>query len=247
MDNPTVEESSVVQPIEPNPDTDQQWILVRLKAVKLIGVSRTANHNGHDVIVPRGAVLGFELARICTDYRRRITELRKFGWNIPLCRVHYLRRAQRQDQAHRRLPADGGAMKIRIRAWMRDGEWDDAAEQRKFVMIPPERLAFEEFAPFADLLVDVEDQQYFMLSTGLTDKNGKEIYEGDRISYITVDNQTVTGTVKFMDGCFNVEFDSPIGDKFDKFRRIYEYLKVVTINHTAKVIGNIYETPLEPE
>lgn len=134
-------------------------------------------------------------------------------------------------------------MKIRIRAWMRAGGWDEEGTKRQFVMIPPEHLALEEYAPLIDLLNDIEDQQYFMLSTGLKDKNGIEIFEGDRFSYTTSDNQRVVGVVQFMDGCFVGKFDTPIWDRFDKFLRTIEYLKVLTINHTLEVIGNIYQNP----
>lgn len=67
-----------------------------------------------------------------------------------------------------------------------------------------------------------------MQSTGLKDKNGKSVYEGDILGN---DPQgTRTGTVIFEDGRFTLQGFHDDLDRFD-FRRQLE------------VIGNIYENP----
>lgn len=69
--------------------------------------------------------------------------------------------------------------------------------------------------------------------TGLKDKNGTEIYEGDILNF--GNNNPVE--VVFDNGSFNV-FDEPLGWDFD----IDEY-PVRTDFRYCEVIGNIYENP----
>ena len=74
-----------------------------------------------------------------------------------------------------------------------------------------------------------------MQYTGLKDKNGKEIYEGDIIGafYFVQDKLTVI----FMDGCYQVNNDQD----GETGQLLSEYLR--TYPNKVEIIGNVYENP----
>lgn len=75
-----------------------------------------------------------------------------------------------------------------------------------------------------------------MQSTGLKDKNGKEIFEGDVVRQVrtqpTTENETITGVVTMLEGAWLIMNDC---------EQLASYLWSETDEN--EIIGNIYENP----
>lgn len=86
---------------------------------------------------------------------------------------------------------------------------------------------------------EVGKQAVLMQSTGLKDKNGVEIFEGDVVICLGPDLEETFSTVAFAEGAFCVNHKH-LGVEF-------EFLYFV--DSAMEVIGNIYENPelLEPD
>lgn len=128
---------------------------------------------------------------------------------------------------------------IKFRAWVTDS-YDDN-DKPIWKMIDGDSLAFEEFAPLCHLLQDKPGEAYYMQYTGLKDKNGKEIYEGDVVSaipeYVNLFRFKKTGAVKYVEdrGSFVV-----VGT-WNKNQ--HHEILTCDVATAIEVVGNVYQTP----
>ncbi|NQP51881.1 hypothetical protein HO914_01640 [Streptococcus suis] len=85
------------------------------------------------------------------------------------------------------------------------------------------------------------DDVILMQSTGLVDKNGKEIFEGDVVKCYTVTEESECEYVGVV--CFK-DFSFVIVDKKDTYDPLWNYKGGFVSQETElEVIGNIYENP----
>ena len=76
-----------------------------------------------------------------------------------------------------------------------------------------------------------------MQYTGLKDKEGKEIYEGDIVKFKTMIGSEQIGVVVFHQGEYCAEIKRK---NHSSYYRLYEFYKD---NENIKIVGNKYENP----
>lgn len=120
--------------------------------------------------------------------------------------------------------------KIKFRAW--DGE--QMLQGSKYVALVRENSwSFEEANEYDDYCGFGTRAKVLMQYTGLTDKNGKEIYEGDVVQVYHLPSNVPEHPEWDWIECFKYTADMTNGDCY----------KWTQTEKTRVVIGNIYENP----
>lgn len=128
----------------------------------------------------------------------------------------------------------------KYRAWI--SEADTMTNNLKGIDFENETVVLKKFYwedgfPVEEEVFEVEiGNAIIMQSTGLKDKNGKEIFEGDVVRQVrtqpTTENETITGVVTMIEGAWLIMNDC-------------EQLasKLWSETDENEIIGNIYENP----
>mgnify|MGYP002716132199 CR=1 FL=1 len=117
---------------------------------------------------------------------------------------------------------------FKFRAWDKDHKYMENTDKNLVVCFSDEGVEVTDHTTFSHSCTSMENFE-LMQSTGLKDKNGTEIYEGDIVKNIYDEIYVV----KWFDADFHLE---------EKYNGGFDYLELYS-GDNKKVIGNIYENP----
>ena len=120
----------------------------------------------------------------------------------------------------------------KFRAWLKEEYWMTDVREITFFNDEIQMISdIEGFYPYYEFEL--------MQSTGLKDKNGKEIFEGDIVKFSDCDDDVYVTPVVWDKNyaCFGVSFSGKYPVSFDYLEEFYTELKDI------EVVGNIYENP----
>lgn len=120
----------------------------------------------------------------------------------------------------------------KFRAWTEEGEvmyYDVYPFQDDTLLLSYDEIAFDE-VPASDFIL--------MQSTGLFDKNGNEIFEGDIVKY-KLEERTFTDIVSFNKFFAYFGLKDVTGDSICSFDWLLENIT----QNDIEAIGNFYENP----
>jgi len=140
--------------------------------------------------------------------------------------------------------------KIKFRAWNKVWGMMSLVDKIEFeegkpvsVSVTIKATDFDHTDEWSDY--EVGDDIILQQFTGLKDKNGKEIYDGDIITFTEIDEDscmgkedTYTGKVEWIDEISQWRFIYPSGQRTE----LHFIVQLPTIR-SCEVIGNIYENP----
>lgn len=119
-------------------------------------------------------------------------------------------------------------MKLKFRAWLK--------EEQRMVDVREMTFMYDEVYLISDVTGFYAYEEFkLMQSTGLKDKNGKEIFEGDIVRFTLTDGFSY---VTLEDGIITYELCA-----FYVVNGLAEYLISDINTNKIEVIGNIYENP----
>ena len=121
---------------------------------------------------------------------------------------------------------------IKFRVWEKE---QFGPHEREMYYVTLNELLFSDGYYLSSLGEEVDDN-IVMQYTGLHDKNGKEIYEGDVVkANIRHKDIEIIGRVHMPKSCWVVTFKNPLNGYYNN-RRTAEF-------NELEILGNIYENP----